>query len=86
MEIVSGEVINLSNHPRQDREPSWSGDGREIAFVSNLDWNDHIYRMAVDGTGPRQDCFFGFSNPNTRMRERNRSSFMPNKAAAPFGP
>ena len=51
VEVVSGEVFNLSNHPRQDREPSWSGDGREIAFVSNRDWNDNIYRMAVDGTG-----------------------------------
>ena len=42
-ELDSGKVVNLSNHPRQDREPAWSGDGMEVAFVSNRDWNDHIY-------------------------------------------
>ena len=47
-------MVNLSNHPEQDQEPAVSGDGREIAFVSNRDWNFHVYRMAVDGTGVRR--------------------------------
>ena len=51
VEAAGGQVVNLSNHPGQDKEPAISGDGREIAFVSNRDWNFHVYRMAVDGTG-----------------------------------
>ena len=43
-------MVNLTGHPRKDGEPAWSG-GMEIAFVSNRDWNFHIYRMAADGTG-----------------------------------
>ena len=50
-EAGGGEVVNLSNHPGQDQEPAVSGDGMDIAFVSNRDWNFHVYRMAVDGTG-----------------------------------
>ena len=34
-----------------DRQPTWSSDGKEIAFVSNRDGVTSIYRMAADGTG-----------------------------------
>ena len=40
----------------------------------------------ASGRAPVQDRFSGFSSWYARMRERNRSGFMPNKAAAPFGP
>ena len=49
VETATGEVVNVTGHPRKDGEPAWSR-GMEIAFVSNRDWNFHIYRMAADGS------------------------------------
>jgi TolB protein len=34
-----------------NRNPAWSSDGSQIAFVSNLDRNDEIYVMEADGSG-----------------------------------
>jgi Tol biopolymer transport system component len=43
--------INLTNNPADDGVPSWSPDGRRIAFVSNRDGNLEIYVMNADGSG-----------------------------------
>jgi Tol biopolymer transport system component len=37
----------------QDRRPSWSPDGRRIAFVSERDGNNEVYVMNADGSGQR---------------------------------
>lgn len=34
--------------------PSWSPDGKQIAFVSDMSGRDQVYVMNVDGTGRRQ--------------------------------
>ena len=45
--------INLTNHPAADGAcPSFSPDGRHIAFASNRDGNFEIYAMAADGANP----------------------------------
>jgi Tol biopolymer transport system component len=45
---------NLTRNPAQDGSPSWSPDGRRIAFVSNRDGRDGgIYVMNADGSGQR---------------------------------
>lgn len=47
--IVSGDV-RLTNNAAQDRQPVWSVDGTEIAFISNRDGGWGIYKMKSDGS------------------------------------
>ncbi|MGH8249455.1 MAG: TolB family protein [Steroidobacteraceae bacterium] len=44
-------VVNLSRHPWFDGWPSWSPDGRRIAFSSNRSDAYQIYVMNADGSG-----------------------------------
>ncbi|HGJ67063.1 TPA: hypothetical protein ENS27_17015, partial [bacterium] len=50
---------NITNDPADDYglfmcRPSWSPDGRMIAFVSKRDGNDHIYVMDANGNNQRK--------------------------------
>ena len=45
------EVTRLTDHPGSDAFPTWSPDGRRLAFVSDRDGNDNIYIMNADGSG-----------------------------------
>jgi Tol biopolymer transport system component len=44
-------VVNLTRHPWFDGWPSWSPDGRRIAFSSNRSDPYQIYVMNADGSG-----------------------------------
>ena len=55
---------NLTNNPANDRQPSWSPDGKRIAFMSNRDGADlhfDIYVMDADGRNEQKLT----ENPNT---------------------
>ena len=46
----SGEVnVPLVAHPRNDEGPTWSPDGRKVAFSSNRRGRADIYRIDIDG-------------------------------------
>ena len=74
-----GNQRNLTNNPFSDRDPSWSRDGKQIAFVSNRDRNREIYVMDVDGVQqPRRLT-------NNRRNDINPAWFDPAFAVAPAG-
>ena len=56
MDADGGNQQNLTNDPHDDRSPSWSPDGKRIAFWSNREAdikNAEIYVMDVDGGNPQ---------------------------------
>lgn len=50
------DVVRLTDHPAFDVDPTFSPDGREIAFISNRDGYLHfdLYLMKADGGDVRQ--------------------------------
>jgi hypothetical protein len=51
MNADGSNVVQLTNEPGFDIDPSFSGTGKKIAFRSNRDGNFEIYSMNPDGTG-----------------------------------
>lgn len=69
----SGEV-NLTSSPAVDRYPSWSPDGKQIAFETNRNGNWDIYVMNPDGSdqkpltsGKADDRFPSWSPDGTKV-------------------
>jgi TolB protein len=54
MQIGGGGLEQLTTHPSDDFIPSWSPDGKEIAFYSFRKGNRDIYLMGSDGGSIRQ--------------------------------
>ena len=56
MDNDGGNQRNLTNNPADDRDPSWSPDGKRIAFTSDRtdeNWDRDIYVMDDDGGNQR---------------------------------
>jgi len=49
-----GESVQLTTGPHDDFAPSWSPDGKSIAFHSSRNGNRDIYVMRADGTAVQQ--------------------------------
>ncbi|MBI3287534.1 MAG: PD40 domain-containing protein [Chloroflexi bacterium] len=48
LDISTGTVLNLTQHPAEDRAPAWSPDGKQLAFESNRDGNWEIYTLDLE--------------------------------------
>ncbi len=45
----SREAVNITRHPRNDRNPRWSADGRKLTFISNRSGETYdLYRLYLD--------------------------------------
>jgi Tol biopolymer transport system component len=70
-------LTRLTHNPRVDTSPTWSPDGRQIAFRSRMDGSSDIFVMGIDGSGLRNlvrdpedsifDEFFPEWNPQRDM-------------------
>src|SRR5690606_12524784 len=62
VDVASGTVTRLTEHPAADTNPRWSPDGNQIAFISQGDYFDadtlrlrrDLYVMEEDGSGKRR--------------------------------
>ena len=50
MDADGANIIKLTNNSADDYHPSWSPDGSQIVYESNLDGDKDIYVMDADGT------------------------------------
>lgn len=50
MNAAGSERTRLTTHPAEDFDPTWSPDGKSIAFRSHRDGNEEVYIMNADGT------------------------------------
>lgn len=72
--VSTGELKNLTNHPAFDADPSFSPDGKQIAFISGRDGPADVYVMNSDGSNVRRltsdltrDAFPVFSPDGTQI-------------------
>lgn len=54
MDANGSAVVRLTNDPSDNVTPTWSPDGRRIAFSSVRDGNYELYAMNADGTGVKR--------------------------------
>lgn len=53
LDLATGQAQDITNNPSDDTAPSWSPDGRYVAFSSNRAGGFQIYIQRADGTGAK---------------------------------
>lgn len=46
---LTSQIVNLTAHPAEDRDPAWSPDGTHLAFASHRDGNWELYLWSAAG-------------------------------------
>jgi tricorn protease len=57
VQTAGGVARPLTRHPARDRQPRFSADGKEIAFISERSGSPQVYVMPAAGGTPRQVTF-----------------------------
>jgi tricorn protease len=52
--VEEGDVVQVTDNPARDRQPHFSPDGKQLAFVSDRSGREEIYIVAADGSGDPQ--------------------------------
>ncbi len=52
--MSGGDLVQITENPARDKEPVYSPDGKQIAFISDRNGREEIYLVASDGTGDPQ--------------------------------
>lgn len=60
LDVLSGDVMNITNSEQPDADPSWSPDGKKIIFSSIRDGHSNIYQ--VDATGSNMQVVYAAPN------------------------
>ncbi len=66
-----GPWQRLTNNDVREKDPAWSPDGSQIAYVSHLAGDDDVWVMGSDGSAPRNitaDTFGALGARFTKMR------------------
>jgi TolB protein len=68
------EAVNLTHHPAINVSPTWSPDGKQIAFVSDRSGEPQIYVMNSSGSNLKRISSGGYStdpswSPNTEVNK-----------------
>lgn len=66
--VCRDSVRRLTEHPANDSAPTFSPDGRHIAFVSDRDGRGEVYIVAAEGGVPRRVTYGGGQFPVWRPR------------------
>jgi TolB protein len=48
LNVATGEIRNLSNHPNLDEHPAWSPDSAQLVFTSRRERTEQLYRADLD--------------------------------------
>src|ERR1700735_236320 len=52
--VSGGDLVQITENPARDKEPVYSPDGKQIAFISDRNGSEEIYLVSSDGTGDPQ--------------------------------
>jgi Tol biopolymer transport system component len=64
LDLVSGEVHRLTDHPAEDWDPAFTPDGRHLLWSSNRSGHFEVWIAEPDGSSPRQLSRDGFDAEN----------------------
>jgi tricorn protease len=52
--VSTGDLVQITDNPARDKEPTYSPDGKQLAFISDRNGREEIYLIASDGAGDPQ--------------------------------
>lgn len=52
--VAGGDLVQITENPARDKEPTFSPDGKTIAFISDRSGREEIYLTAADGSSDAQ--------------------------------